>query len=131
VTPSAQVVPPTQIVLPGEIYWGDDITAQGSEQKRDRMWLVMSRRTLNGNNTVVVVPITSKVSKADKYPDFCIRLPANEIITEIGTAPAIDCVALCHQLRVFDKSRFRKRYGKLTLSAIPAVQLGISYVFDL
>ena len=121
----------SHVVIPGEIYWGEDTNAKGSEQKGDRLWLVMSRRVINGGNTVVVVPLTTNVDKANKYPDFCIRLPAGEIITDPGSSPSVVCVALCHQVRVFDKTRFRKKYGKLSLSAIPAVQLGLSYVFNL
>ena len=118
-------------VSPGDIYWGEDIAAKGSEQKGDRLWLVMSRLTLNGNNTVVVVPLTTKTEKAAKHPSFCIILPPGEIIPDPGNKPSVPCVALCHQLRVFDKTRFRKKYGKLSLSAIPSVQLGISFVFNI
>lgn len=121
----------TDVVNPGDIYWGEDPNTKGSEQSGNRLWLIMSRRTLNGNNTVVVVPLTSKVEKSDKFPDFCIRLPAGEIITEPWASPSKDCVALCHQLRVFDKLRFGTKYGKLSLSAVPAVQLGIAFVFNI
>jgi mRNA interferase MazF len=124
-------VQPPPVVDPGEIYWGEDPTAIGSEQKGDRLWLVMSRRTLNGNNTVVVIPLTSKTEKAVRYKAFCILLPAGEILPDPGEKPSVPSVALCHQLRVFDKTRFRRRYGKLSLSAIPSVQLGLSFVFNL
>ena len=119
------------VVSSGEIYWGQDPNSQGSEQAGDRLWLVMSRLAINGGNTVVVVPLSTKVGKAAKHPSFCIILPAGEIIVDPGSLPSVNCVALCHQVRVFDKSRFRKKYGKLSLSAVPSVQLGISYVFDL
>jgi len=121
----------SRVVSPGEIYWGEDTNAKGSEQKGHRLWLVMSRRILNGNNTIVVVPLTtSRLEKATKHPDFCIRLPAGEIIVNLGASPSKDCVALCHQVRVIDKSRLDQQYGKLS-SAIPAVQLGLSFVFNL
>jgi hypothetical protein len=77
--------------------------------------------------------VTTRLDKAAKYPDFCIRLPAGEIIANLGAAPSQDCVALCHQVRarVIDKSRLEQQYGKLSLSAIPAVQLGLSFVFNI
>jgi hypothetical protein len=55
----------------------------------------MSRRTLNGNNTIVVVLLTSRIEKAEKHTDFCIRLPAGEIIVNPGASPGKECVALC------------------------------------
>jgi mRNA interferase MazF len=119
------------VVNPGELYWGEDPNAQGSEQKGRRLWLIISRRALNGNNTVVVVPVSTKMQKADKHPDFCILLPAGEIVVNVGQNASVDCVALCHQVRVLDKTRFLEQYGKLSRSAIPSVQLGLSYVFDL
>jgi mRNA interferase MazF len=119
------------IVHPGEIYWALDPAAIGSEQQKSRPWIVMSRKSINGGNTVVVVPLTSGTDKSKKYPAFCIILPAGEIITDIGQKPSIDSTALCHQVRVLDKTRFTDRYGKLSLSAIPAVQLGLSYVFNI
>jgi mRNA-degrading endonuclease toxin of MazEF toxin-antitoxin module len=91
----------------------------------------MSRRALNGSNTIVAVPATTKMEKADKYPAFCIRLPAQEQMPIIGQSASRDRVALCHQVRVFDKSRLREKWGKISLSAIPSIQLGLAFVFDL
>lgn len=116
---------------PGEIYWAEDTNAVGSEQKKDRLWVIMSRRAINGNETVVVVPLTSKVKKAVQYPGFCILIPSGEVIAEYGETAPINSVALCHQVRVFDKGRFRRKYGQLSLSAVSAVQLGLSYVFNI
>jgi mRNA-degrading endonuclease toxin of MazEF toxin-antitoxin module len=113
------------------MFWAEDKEAVGSEQSGDRIWIVMSRKALNGNNTVMVVPATTRIAKAHKYPGFCILLPAQEQIPIIGQSSAIDRAALCHQARVFDKSRFREKWGKLSLSAVASIQLGISYVFDI
>lgn len=121
----------SEILLPGDICWAVDPVAIGSEQQKSRPWVVMSRKAINGNNTVVAVPLTSNSAKADRYPAFCILLPAGEIIPAIGQRASIDSVALCHQVRVMDKSRFTGRYGKLSLSAVPAVQLGLAFVFNI
>lgn len=126
----ANLVPPSQVLDQGDMFWAQDPNAVGSEQAKDRLWVVMSRRSLNGNNTVLVVPVTTKTEKADKYPAFCIRLPAQEQIPIPGQTASIHRVALCHQVRVFDKSRLREKWGKLSLSAIAAVQLGLAFVFD-
>jgi mRNA interferase MazF len=125
------LVQPLDVLNQGDIYWAGDTQATGSEQAKDRLWVVMSRRALNVNNTVVVVPLTTKLTKSDKYPAFCIRIPAQEQVPVIGAEPSCDRVALCHQVRVFDKSRFRQKWGRLSLSAIPSVQLGLGYVFDI
>jgi mRNA-degrading endonuclease toxin of MazEF toxin-antitoxin module len=91
----------------------------------------MSRRTINGDRAVVAVPLTTRVKKAAKHPAFCILLPAGEIVPQYGESASVDCVALCNQVRIMDKTRFTKKYGKLSLSAVPAVQLGLSWVFNL
>jgi mRNA interferase MazF len=128
---TSSLVKPLDILSQGDMYWGEDVDAIGSEQKDDRLWIVMSRRSLNGNNTIVVVPATTKVHKAVKYPAFCIRLPAQEQTPIIGQSASRDRVALCHQVRVFDKSRLREKWGKVSLSAIPSIQLGLQFVFDI
>jgi mRNA interferase MazF len=128
---SPALVKPLDVLDPGDMYWGEDADARGSEQKDDRLWVVMSRRSLNGNNTIVVVPATTKVHHAEKHPAFCIRLPAQEQVPILGQSASRDRVALCHQVRVFDKSRLREKWGKLSLSALPAIQLGLAFVFDI
>lgn len=127
----SSLVKPQDVLNQGEIYWGEDHNAKDSEQKGDRLWAVMSRKSLNGNNTVVVVPLSRKLDKASKYPGFCILLPAAEMIPIVGQTASLDRVALCHQLRVMDKSFLREKWGSLTLSAIPSVQNGIAFVLNM
>lgn len=128
---SSSLVKPLDVLDQGDIYWFEDAAAKGSEQSKDRLWVVMSRRALNGNNTVVAVPLSTKLEKSDKYPAFCIRIPANEQVPIIGQTPSQNRVALCHQVRVCDKTRFREKWGKVSLSAIPSIQVGLAYVFDI
>jgi len=118
-------------IEPGEIYWANPTDTVGSEQSFDRPYVIMSRLSLNSGQTVVVVPLSTRMEKAKKQPAFCIRLPASEIIPVVGAIPSVDSVALCHQVRVFDRTRLRKKYGKLTLSAVLSVQLGLSYLFNI
>jgi|ERR1035438_5661426 mRNA interferase MazF len=130
-TQGSSLVKPLDVLDQGDMYWGEDADARGSEQRDDRLWIVMSRRALNGNNTVVVIPATTKLAQAEKHPAFCIRIPANEQIPIIGQSASRDRAALCHQLRVFDKIRLREKWGKVSLSAIPSIQLGLTYLFDI
>jgi mRNA-degrading endonuclease toxin of MazEF toxin-antitoxin module len=89
----------------------------------------MSRTALNGGNPVVVVPLTSQTQRANA---FNVALPANEIIRDVGSNSAIvDSVALCGQVFMVDKRKFEDKLGKLSYNAILAVQLGLSYVFDI
>jgi mRNA-degrading endonuclease toxin of MazEF toxin-antitoxin module len=115
---------------PGDIYWITlPIGGDGSEQHGRRPCIVMCRRALNLGNTVVVVPMSTSVAKANSHK---ILLPANEIIKDLGCQTEIQhSVALCSQLRVVDKRLFETKIGKLTQNAVLAVQLGITYLFDI
>jgi mRNA-degrading endonuclease toxin of MazEF toxin-antitoxin module len=55
---SSSLVKPLDVIDQGDMYWYEDTDAKGSEQRKDRLWVVMSRRSLNGNNTVVAVPLS-------------------------------------------------------------------------
>ena len=114
----------------GEIYW-IPLTGSGSVQNGRRPCIVMSRGSVNrSGNTVVVVPMSSKTGKANPY--YRILLPAGEIIKDPSSSSEIkDSIAMCDHLRVVDKSQLEARIGKLTYSAIIAVELGIAFVFDI
>lgn len=89
----------------------------------------MSRRSVNVNNTVVIVPLTSNVSRANSHN---VLIPASEIIKDLACTSEIGTsVARCEHVRVVDKRYFENKIGKLSQNAVLAVQLGISYVFDL
>ena len=113
----------------GEIYWITLPDRGGREQHGRRPCIVMSRRSLNHSNPVVVVPMTSETRKASA---FNILLPAAEIIKDIASrSTVVDSVALCGQVFMIDKRKFEDRLGKLSANAVLAVQLGLSYVFDI
>lgn len=117
----------------GEIYWVDIPKAHtvGSEQWKRRPYIIVSRDAINriGRN-VVGVPLSSKLHKASQYR---ILLPATEIIKDIGRPDSItDSVALTDQLRVLDVSRLEQpRIGKLSTTAVMALELGVAFVFDI
>jgi mRNA-degrading endonuclease toxin of MazEF toxin-antitoxin module len=114
---------------PGDIFWVTLPQQGGSEQHGRRPCVVMSRRTTNRGNTVVVVPMSTNTDKANAYN---VLLPASEIIKDIGCLSAIqNSVALCAQVRAADKRAFESKIGKLSQNAVLAVQLGLSYLFDI
>jgi mRNA-degrading endonuclease toxin of MazEF toxin-antitoxin module len=120
---------PSIPVDPGDIFWITLPTQGGSEQSGRRPCIVMSRRSVNTGNTVVVVPMSTNMTKAAAWR---VALPPNEIIKDVGSATEIKpSVVLCHQMRVVDKRAFESKIGKLTINAVLAVQLGISYLFDI
>jgi len=114
---------------PGDIYWINLPHQGGSEQAGRRPCIVMSRRSLNTSNTVVVVPMSTNLKKATAWK---VQLPVNEIIKDPGCKSEIQSsVALCHQVRAVDKRQFDTRIGKLSQLAVLAVQLGITYLFEI
>lgn len=113
----------------GELYYADDPAAAGSEQKFPRPHVIMSRSELNGGRTVVAVPFTSR-DKGD--PAYCIRIPSSEMVPDpLFMGELKDSVALCYQVRVMDKVRFSRKIGKLSSTAVAAVELGLAFLFDL
>lgn len=113
----------------GDIYWITLPDRGGREQHGRRPCIVMSRTALNTGNPVVVVPMTSQTRKANSYN---IQIPASEIVRDINNnSNIVDSVAQCGQVFMCDKRKFEDRMGKLSYSAVLAVQLGLSFVFDI
>ncbi|MGH9504005.1 MAG: type II toxin-antitoxin system PemK/MazF family toxin [Terriglobales bacterium] len=113
----------------GEIYWITIPSKGGREQEGRRPCIVVSRRGVNHGNPVVVVPMSTNVKKATAYN---IAIPAAEIIKDVTSKSTIvDSVALCGQVFAVDKRKLEERLGKLTHLATVAVQLGLSYLFDI
>lgn len=113
----------------GEIYWFTLPDRGGREQHGRRPCIVMSRRAINNGNPVVVVPMSSEVRKANSYN---VLIPANEIVKDVlSNSNVLDSVALCGQVFMIDKRKLEDKLGKLSYNAVLAVQLGLSYLFDI
>ena len=122
-------IDPAIPVDPGEIFWITLPMQRGSEQSGRRPCIVMSRRSVNTGNTVVIVPMSTNTDRAGAYR---VLLPVTEIIKDVSCASEIrTSVALCGHVRVVDKRAFESKIGKLSQNAILAVQLGLSYLFDI
>jgi mRNA-degrading endonuclease toxin of MazEF toxin-antitoxin module len=116
-------------VDPGDIYWITITPKGGREQQGRRPCIVMSRLSINRGNPVVVVPMTTNLAKANAYN---IKIPAQEIVRDVASATVIvDSVALCGQCFTVDKRKFEDKLGKLSHTALLAVQLGLGYLFDI
>ena len=120
---------PSTPLDPGDYYWVSLPHRQGSEQSGRHPCVEMSRRSVNVQRTVVIVPMSSNTARANSYN---ILIPAGEIIRDIGcTSNIVDSVARCEHVRVVDRQYFDTKIGKLSQTAVLAVQLGLSYLFDL
>jgi mRNA interferase MazF len=88
---------------------------RGSEQAGTRPVLVLQPDSPNTFlRTIVVVPFTTNLRWA-RFP-FCVPASAGE------GGLLSDSVALCHQVRVADKSRLARRLGQLPEAVIVKVE---------
>jgi mRNA interferase MazF len=114
----------------GDIFW-ITLAGVGSVQSGRRPCVVMSRLSVNNaGRTIVVVPLTTKTHTANPY--YRILIPVGEIIKDAGcTSELKDSVAKCDHVRVLDKTQLESKIGKLTQTAVIAVELGLAFVFDI
>jgi mRNA interferase MazF len=90
----------------GEVWLATLDPVRGSEQAGTRPVLVLQTDPLNDFlRTVVVVPFTTNL-RWSRFP-FCVVIQAGD------GGLAAESVALCHQIRVSDKSRLRQCLGRL------------------
>lgn len=88
---------------------------RGSEQAGTRPVLVLQRDALNTFlRTVVIVPLTTNL-RWRRFP-FCVEVTAGE-----GGLSA-NSVALCHQVRVLDKTRLLRRLGAVSEETMARLQ---------
>ena len=108
----------------GEVYRADLNPVVGSEQAGLRPVVVVQNSVLNRpTRTVVVVPFTTNLRRAE--------LPSGVLIPHGEGGLDQDSVALCHQVRVLDKSRLTTRLGKLALASIAKIDETLKFVMDL
>lgn len=102
------------IVRRGEIWLAELNPIRGSEQAGRRPVLILQNNSINRyTRTYLAIPLTTNLRRAS--------LPTCVLLTEDEGGLERESVALCHQLRVLDKSRLTRRLGSLsdlTLAAI-------------
>ena len=111
-----------------DLYWcePDPADTVGSEQRKDRVWVVLSVARLHRGNCVVGLPLTTELSKARAH---LMAIPKEEI-RMVGKDAAVDCVALTDQIRALDKRRFRRKAGTISERAFTAIiMLGLDRLF--
>lgn len=94
------------IVLRGEIWLAELNPVRGSEQAGTRPVLVLQTNAINRfTTTVLAVPFTTNLRRASA--PSCVQLAAGE------GGLSSESVALCHQLRVLDKTRLSRKLGEV------------------
>lgn len=110
----------------GEIWWIALDPTKGSEIKKTRPCLVLSRDEYNrSSSTITIIPITSGI----------LRYPAWEV--EVGKPSGLKSVShlVLPQIRVAAKERLKKRIGKIGASHFHEIEekllfyLGFDHLF--
>lgn len=94
-------------VCRGNVYKASLDPQKGSEQGGVRPVLVLQIDILNSvGNTVVIVPFTKNLKRAS--------MPSSVVVRQGEGGLAYDSVALCHQIRVLDKSGLLDYIGSVS-----------------
>ena len=99
----------------GEIWLANLDPTQGSEQAGTRPIIIFQENTVSKfTSTIITIPLTTNLRRA--------ALPTCLLISNGQGGLNQDSVALCHQLRVLDKTRLIKRIGQLDFEAISRLE---------
>lgn len=103
----------------------------GSEQYKRRPWLIISNNATTQFRMVIGVPLSFKVHKGNRL--FRIRILATDIIADSGSnLDPGERIALTEQIRALSVERLEfPRQGKVTDSALFAVEAGVAFILDL
>jgi len=108
----------------GEIWSANLNPTRGSEQAGVRPVLIFQNDQINKYTaTVLAIPFTTNLKRA-ALPS-CVRVAKGE-----GGLTS-DSVALCHQLRVLDKSRLQKRLGEVSQETITAIEVKVVFTMGI
>jgi mRNA interferase MazF len=98
-------------VARGEIWLANLDPTKGSEQAGTRPIIIFQENIISKfTSTIITIPLTSNLRRA--------ALPTCLLISSGQGGLSQDSVALCHQLRVLDKTRLIRRLGQLDLDVI-------------
>jgi mRNA interferase MazF len=99
----------------GEIWFANLDPTKGSEQAGTRPIIIFQENTISKfTSTIITIPLTTNLRRA--------ALPSCLLISNGQGGLNQDSVALCHQLRVLDKTRLIKRLGQLDINVIAELE---------
>lgn len=99
----------------GEIWLADLDPIRGSEQAGSRPVLVLQNDIINTHtNTYLDIPLTTNLRRT--------ALPSCVRVSRGDGGLASDSVALCHQMRVLDKTRLYRKLGSVHPATLTEVE---------
>src|SRR5919202_5582256 len=99
----------------GEIWLANLNPTRGSEQAGTRPVIIFQNNLINKyTTTILAIPLTTNLRRAS-LPS-CVQLSKGE------GGLSSDSVALCHQLRVLDKTRLTRKLGTVGPKTISAIE---------
>ncbi len=108
------------IIKRGEVWLATLDPVQGSEQAGTRPVIIFQENTLSKfTTTVITIPVSSNLRRAEL--PTCIQISSGE-----GGLNQ-DSVALCHQIRVLDKTRLTKKLGQLEPETIELLETTVLF----
>jgi mRNA interferase MazF len=107
-----------------EIWLADLNPTRGSEQAGTRPVLIFQNNIISKyTTTILAIPLTTNLRRAS-LPS-CIRISKGE------GGLSNDSVALCHQLRVLDKTRLLKKLGAISEQTVSAIEICVMFTIGI
>ncbi len=108
----------------GEIWLADLNPTRGSEQAGTRPVLIFQNNVINKyTTTILAIPLTTNLLRAS--------LPSCVQISQGEGGLASDSVALCHQLRVLDKTRLVRKLGPVSPKTISSIESCVKFTMGM
>ena len=108
----------------GELWLADLNPTRGSEQAGTRPVLIFQNNLINKyTTTILAIPLTTNLRRAS--------LPSCVQISKGEGGLANDSVALCHQLRVLDKTRLMRKLGEVSLETITVIESCVKFTMGI
>jgi mRNA interferase MazF len=99
----------------GEVWLADLNPTRGSEQAGTRPVIVFQHDLISRfTTTILAIPLTTNLRRAS--------LPSCAQIAQGEGGLAHESVALCHQLRVLDKTRLQRKLGTVSPETLSAIE---------
>lgn len=107
-----------------EVWLADLNPTRGSEQAGTRPVLIFQNDLINKfTTTVLTIPFTTNLRRAS-LPS-CVKVSKGE-----GGLDS-DSVALCHQLRVLDKTRLQRKLGELSEETMASIESQVVFTMGI
>ena len=104
----------------GDVWLADLNPIRGSEQAGTRPILIFQNDVINKfTSTVLAVPFTTNLRRAS--------LPSCVQVSKGEGGLTSDSVALCHQLRVLDKTRLIRKLGEVRSQTLSVIESCIKF----